>query len=221
MEEQKAPVTFSPALRAVANVFSYLLHPLFIPLLITLIAVTALPEYFVEFKQFSFRFAYDTLFIRVLVTCVLLPLLVVALAKALKFVDNVQLQDPRQRIIPYVGTIIFYFWAFYTFVREGRSPEFFNAFFLGIFIAIVISFIANNFIKISMHTVGWGGVIGFLLALMWGMGMNVSVPLAIAFLLAGIAGTARLVLNAHSTGEVYLGFFVGLLSQLIAYGILG
>ncbi len=221
MEEQKAPITFSPALRATANVFSYLLHPIFIPLLITLIAVTALPEYFVAFKQNSFRFNYDVLFIRVLVTCVLFPLLVVALAKTLKFVDSVQLQDPRQRIIPYVGTIIFYFWAFYTFIREGASPDFFNAFFLGIFIAIVISFVANNFVKISMHTVGWGGVIGFLLALMWGMGMNVSVPLGLAFLLAGIAATSRLVLSAHSTGEVYLGFFVGISSQLIAYWIVG
>lgn len=221
MEEQKAPLTFSPALRATANVFSYLLHPLFIPLLITLIAITALPEYFVAFKQNSVRFDYDKLIFRVLVTCVLLPMLVVVLARALNFVDNVYLKDQRQRIIPYTATIIFYFWAFYAFFREGVSPAFFNAFFLGIFIAIIISFVVNSFIKISMHTVGWGGVIGFLLTLMWGMGMNVSVPLALAFLLAGIAGTARLVLNAHTTGEVYLGFFVGLAAQLIAYGIVG
>lgn len=221
MEEQKAPVTFSPALRAVANVFSYLLHPLFIPLLITLIAVTALPEYFSAFKQSSFRFNYDVLYIRVLVTCIIFPLLVVVLAKTLKFVDSVQLRDPRERIIPYVGTIIFYFWAFYTFIREGVSPDFFNAFFLGIFIAIVISFVANSFVKISMHTVGWGGVIGFLLAIMWGMGMNVSVPLALAFLLAGVAATARLVLSAHTPAEIYLGFMVGISSQLIAYWIVG
>lgn len=221
MEEQKATVTFSPALRAIANVFSYLLHPLFIPLLITFTAVTALPEYFAAFKQNSYRFSYDVLFIRVLVTCILFPLLVVVLARTLKFVDSVQLKDPRERIIPYVGTIIFYFWAFYTFIREGVSPDFFNAFFLGIFIAIIISFVANNFVKISMHTVGWGGVIGFLMAIMWGMGMNVSVPLALAFVLAGIAATARLVLNAHSTGEIYLGFFVGIVSQLIGYWIVG
>lgn len=221
MEEQKATVTFSPALRAIANVFSYLLHPLFIPLLITFTTVTALPEYFAAFKQNSYRFSYDVLFIRVLVTCILFPLLVVVLARTLKFVDSVQLKDPRERIIPYVGTIIFYFWAFYTFIREGVSPDFFNAFFLGIFIAIIISFVANNFVKISMHTVGWGGVIGFLMAIMWGMGMNVSVPLALAFVLAGIAATARLVLNAHSTGEIYLGFFVGIVSQLIGYWIVG
>ncbi|MGX5818252.1 hypothetical protein ACWKWU_08655 [Chitinophaga lutea] len=221
MEEQKAPVTFSPAIRGTASFLSYLLHPLFIPLLITFLCVTALPEYFGAFGKESVRIPYDMLYARVAVTCVLFPLLVVALAKALKIVDDVKLQDRQQRIIPYVATIIFYFWAFYTFKRQGVSPDFFNAFFLGIFIAIVISFVANSFIKISMHTVGWGGVIGFMLCLMWGMGLNVSIPLALTFLLAGLAGTSRLVLNAHSNGEVWLGFGVGILSQVIAYLIVG
>lgn len=219
--EERTTVNFSPGLRAAAEVFSYLLHPLFIPLLITLIAVTALPEYFVSFKQISLRFPYDALFIRVIVTCLLFPLLVVVLARLLKFVDSIQLSGQRDRIIPYVGSIIFYFWAFYTFKRQGLSPGFYNAFFLGIFISVVVSFIANSFVKISMHTVGWGGVLGFLFALMWGMGMNVSLPLALAFILAGLAATARLVLNAHSSGEVYGGFIVGILSQLIAYAIVG
>ncbi len=53
MEEQKASITFSSGLRATAQVFSYLLHPLFIPLLITLAAVTALPEYFRSLKQIA------------------------------------------------------------------------------------------------------------------------------------------------------------------------
>lgn len=219
--EERTTVKFSPGLRATAQVFSYLLHPLFIPVLITLIAVTALPEYFVYFKQISLRFPYDALLFRVIVTCLLFPLLVVVLARLLKFVDSIQLSGQRDRIIPYVGTIIFYFWAFYTFKRQGMSPGFFNAFFLGIFLSVVISFVANSFVKISMHTVGWGGVLGFLLALMWGMGMNVSIPLGLAFVLAGIAATSRLVLDAHSSGEIYAGFIVGILSQLIAYWIVG
>lgn len=219
--EERTTITFPPALRTTAQVLSYLLHPLFIPLLVTLVAVTALPEYFVTFKQISLRIPYDVLYIRVIVTCVLFPLLIVVLARLLKFVDSIQLSGQRDRIIPYVGSIIFYFWAFYTFKRQGVSPGFYNAFFLGIFIAVVISFVANNFTKISMHTVGWGGAIGFLLALMWGMGMNVSLPLAITLILAGLAATARLVLFAHSTREVYAGFIVGIVSQLAAYAIVG
>ncbi|WP_343304893.1 hypothetical protein AAHN97_25395 [Chitinophaga niabensis] len=221
MEEQKAPITFSSGLRATAQVFSYLLHPLFIPLLITLVAVTALPEYFSIFKSDSRVFPFDTLYIRVAVSTLLFPLLVVVLARLLGFVGSIRLEVQRDRIIPYVSTIIFYFWTFYTFIRQGWSPEFLNAFFLGIFIAVIVSFVLNNFAKISMHTTGWGGVLGFMLCMMWGMQMNVALPLALAFVLAGIAATSRLVLHAHTTAEVYAGFIVGILSQVIAYSIVG
>ncbi|MGN7719512.1 hypothetical protein [Chitinophaga sp. 22620] len=221
MEEQKPSVTFPPALRAAATVFSYLLHPLFIPLLITFIVVTALPEYFMAFKHNSFRFPFDVLYLRVGVGSLLFPLLAVVLSKLLGFVNSVQLENRMDRIIPYVATTIFYFWVFYTFKRQGVTPGFFNAFFLGIFIAVVVCFVANSFVKISMHTTGWGGVLGFLMVLMWGMGMNVSVPLALAFVLAGLAATARLILDAHTTREIYTGLLVGILSQVIAYAIVG
>lgn len=221
MEEQKAPTTFSPALRALAQVFSYLLHPLFIPMLITLIAITALPEYFATFKSDSRVFPFDTLYIRIAVSTLLFPLLVVVLARLLGFVGSIRLEAQKDRIIPYVSTIIFYFWTFYTLIRQGWSPEFFNAFFLGIFIAVIISFVLNNFAKVSMHTTGWGGVLGFLFCMMWGLDMNVALPLALAFMLAGLAATSRLVLHAHTTSEVYVGFIVGILSQVIAYAIVG
>ncbi|GAA0532025.1 hypothetical protein [Chitinophaga japonensis] len=217
---QEQPL-FSPAVRTVAQVISYLLHPLFIPTIITFLTVHALPEYFVNFKQDSIRFPYDKLYFRVISISLFFPLLTVMLSRALRFIDSFYLRTQRDRIIPYVASIIYYFWAFYTFIREGVSPAFYNAFFLGIFLAVIIAFIANIFIKISMHTIGWGGVIGFLLALMGGMQMNVTIPLVITFFVAGLVATARLVLSAHSSAEIYAGFGVGILSQLIAYLIVG
>ncbi|MET6999101.1 hypothetical protein [Chitinophaga defluvii] len=212
---------FSPGMRAIAQVISYVMHPLFIPTVITILLVYALPEYFVTFKQFSKKFPYDMLYFRVISISIFFPLLTVLLSKALGFVSSIYLKTQRDRIIPYVAIIIFYFWAFYTFLREGVAPPFFNAFFLGIFIAIIIAFVSNNFVKISMHTVGWGGVIGLLLALMWGMDINVTFPLVITFFAAGLVAVARLVLAAHTPAEVYLGFIVGILAQLAAYAMIG
>ncbi|UYQ92908.1 hypothetical protein MKQ68_22770 [Chitinophaga horti] len=201
--------------------FSYLLHPLFLPVLVTFMAVTALPEYFTAFRAESLRLPYDRLYFRVGVNTILFPMLVVMLSTALGFVSTIHMEKQRDRIIPYVATIIFYFWAFYTFLREGKAPPFFNAFFLGIFLTASICLVANNFIKISMHTTGWGGVIGFFLVLMWGMGLNVSIPLAVILLFTGIAATSRLVLSAHTTWEVYIGLFTGIMAQLVAWWILG
>lgn len=212
---------FSPALRKVAEVISYLTHPLFLPVLVTVLLVNAMPEYFVLFKRESIRYPFDLLYIRVMFTTLFLPLFVVALCRALGFVSSFQLRSQKDRIIPYVACTTFYFWTYFAFRRQGVAPPFFNAFFLGVFIAIVIGMVANTYVKISMHTIGWGGVVGFLLMLMIGLNMNISLALMIAFLLTGIVGTARLILGAHTPAEIYTGFILGILSQLIAYAIAG
>ncbi|PWV53774.1 phosphatase PAP2 family protein [Chitinophaga sp. S165] len=217
---QEKPV-FSPALRKAAEVISYLSHPLFLPILVTMFLANAMPEYFVLFKQDSVRFAFDKLFIRVLFSTLFLPLFVVALCKALGFVTSFQLRSQKDRIIPYIACTTFYFWTYFAFKREAVAPPFFNAFFLGIFLAIVIGMVANTYVKISMHTIGWGGVVGFLLMLMIGMNMNISLVLMVAFLITGVVGTARLLLGAHTPAEIYAGFILGIISQLIAYGIAG
>jgi hypothetical protein len=212
---------FPDGLMFAAKLFSYLLHPLFLPVLVTFMAVTALPEYFTAFKAASLRLPYDVLYFRVALNTLVFPMLVVLLCTALGFVSSVHMATQRDRIIPYVATIIFYFWAFYTFFREGAAPGFFTSFFLGIFITASVCLVANNFIKISMHTTGWGGVIGFFLVLMWGLGLNVSLPLAVILVFTGIAATSRLVLSAHTTWEVYIGLFTGVLAQLVAWWIIG
>ncbi len=217
---QEKPV-FSPALRKAAEVISYLSHPLFLPILVTVFLANAMPEYFVLFKQDSVRFAFDKLFIRVLFSTLFLPLFVVALCKALGFVTSFQLRSQKDRIIPYIACTTFYFWTYFAFKREAVAPPFFNAFFLGIFIAIVIGMVANTYVKISMHTIGWGGVVGFLLMLMIGMNMNISLVLMVALLITGIVGTARLILGAHTPAEIYAGFILGIIAQLIGYGIAG
>ncbi|MBO9727191.1 MAG: hypothetical protein J7623_00990 [Chitinophaga sp.] len=216
---QAAP-EFSPAMRSLAQVISYLTHPLFIPLLVTFLVLESIPEYMVAFKTISKRFAFDMLYFRVAIISIGFPVLTMLLAKALKFVSSVYMKTQRDRIIPYVAMITYYFWAFYTFLQEGRAPRFYTAFFLGIFISVCISFISNNFIKTSMHTVGWGGVIGFLLSLMWGMHMNVTVPLVITFFIAAVVATARMVLDAHTPREIYIGFLIGIVSQLAGCWIL-
>lgn len=212
---------FSPVLRIVSEVIAYLSHPLFIPVIVTVLLVNALPEYFVIFKQNSIRIPYDKFFIRVVSISVFFPLLTVLLARALNFVESLKMESKKDRVIPYVANTIYFFWAFYAFKREGLTPPFYNAFFLGIFIAIIMSMVANSYFKISMHTVGWGGVLGFLLMLMVGMHMDISQPLIAVFLVSGIVATSRLILSAHTPGEIYAGFIVGILSQLIAYGIVG
>jgi hypothetical protein len=212
---------FPVALRKVAMFISYLAHPLFLPLVVTFLAVKALPEYFVTFKQLSIRFPYDSLYFRVAVISVFFPILTVGLARALNFIQSFHMRSQKDRIIPYIACTIYYFWAYYAFKKQGIAPPFFNVFFLGTFIAVVMSMVINTYMKISMHTVGWGGVIGFVLVVMVSLQMNVTAILILTLVVSAIVATSRLILKAHSPAEIYCGFLAGILAQLIAYVIVG
>jgi hypothetical protein len=75
----------------------------------------------------------------------------------------------------------------------------------------------NIFTKISMHTAAAGGMIGIIIVLMISSPANMVLPLFIAILIAGIIGTARLILGMHQKGDIWLGYIVGILVQLGAY----
>ncbi len=43
------------------------------------------------------------------------------------------------------------------------------------------------------------------------------VPISIALVIAGLVCTARLIVSDHSVKEIYMGLFVGIISQIIGY----
>jgi len=43
------------------------------------------------------------------------------------------------------------------------------------------------------------------------------IPMFAALILAGIIGTARMILGAHQRGDIWLGYIIGILVQLGAY----
>ena len=72
-------------------------------------------------------------------------------------------------------------------------------------------------IKSSLHMLGMGGIIGFVMIMSFEYQLNFNALLASLFLVAGLIGVARLSLKAHSPAEVYIGFLVGVISQWLSY----
>jgi membrane-associated phospholipid phosphatase len=66
---------------------------------------------------------------------------------------------------------------------------------------------------------GIGGIIGFVMIMSFEYQLNFNSLLASLFLVAGLIGVARLSLNAHKPGEIYVGFLVGVLAQWISYEV--
>ena len=115
--------------------------------------------------------------------------------------------------------MIFYFWVSHVFnMMPGVNvPLILKVLLLGNFWGIIVLFMINIFTKISMHTAAAGGIIGNIIVLMIISPVNMEKPFFVSLILAGIIGSARMIIGAHQRGDVWLGYIIGILVQLGAY----
>ena len=202
----------SAALKWPAVFFSWIFHPIFIPVYIIAFIVYIHPSYF---SGFSEKGKSQTMMV-ILLNMVFFPLLSIVLLKALGFIDSIYLRTRKDRIIPYIACSIFYFWAYTVFKNQNIYPNILSEFVFGVFLACNAALMANIYQKVSMHAVGVGGWVGFFIIVALSQTMQMTWPLSLALLIAGIVCTSRLLISDHSEKELYTGFFLGLASQLIA-----
>ena len=202
---------FHPALRTAAKVISYIFHPLFVPV------------YFGWFLVYVLRlfpsldpFRKTILIVQFFVSYTLLPLATVLIAKALGFIQTIYLKTQKDRIIPYIATMIFYFWMWYVSKNLGFPKES-VVFSLAAFLAICLGVFFNTYFKVSMHTLSMGVIITWFFIFSFSSSVNMGPFLSVALLIAGLVSTARLVNEDHNPFEVYAGLLLGALAQGIAW----
>lgn len=195
-----------------AKIFSYIFHPLFIPVYITLFLIWVHPYIYVGTG------AWEKLshLLQVFVNCTFLPVVSVLLLKGLKFIDSIFLKTQKERIIPYVICMIFYFWCWYVFKNNQGVKEMVSMS-LAVFNASVFGFLANIVLKVSMHAIAMGVLVTFMALLAISDNTNLTFYLSLSVLTAGAVCTSRLIVSDHSAREIYFGFFIGVFSQLAAH----
>ena len=202
---------FPNAIRIAARIFSYIFHPLFVPIYVGFFLIY-------EARLFPERSGWEKkiIIIQFFIYYTFLPLMTTFLSKALGFVESVQLKSQKDRIVPLVVCEIFYFWGWYVF-KNLPFPKEVIQFSLAVFLACSFGLILNAFLKVSIHAISVGVLSAFLL--ISGMQADVSYGLyiSIAFLIAGITATSRLIDSNHTEKEIYYGFFAGILAQVTAY----
>jgi hypothetical protein len=207
------PTTEQPLLvRFFAHLLSYIFHPLFIPLYVSLFLLYVHPSYFAGYDLHDkfwlpLTVSYMTLF---------LPLFTVFLLKQLKFIDSVFLKTQKDRIIPYIICNIYYFWLFWVFKNHDNVPVILTSFIFGVFIVSSAALIANVYFKISMHAMAMGGMVALFLIILQQNTMLMTVPLCIALLIAGLVCTARLIVSDHQPRDIYAGLVIGAACQFIS-----
>jgi len=68
-----------------------------------------------------------------------------------------------------------------------------------------------------MHTTAAGAMLGIMLILLFTSPVNMVLPFFIALFIAGLIGSARMILGAHKAPEIWLGYALGLAVQVGAY----
>jgi len=196
----------------VAKFISYVFHPLFIPLYIT--------YFIIQVRSYQIAGIRDLgnlwIFLQVFVNCTFLPLASILLLRALKFIDSVFLKTQRDRIIPYIICMTFYFWNWYVFKNNHEIKDLVSMS-MAIFNASVFGFLVNISMKVSMHAISVGVMSTFMALLAFTDSSSFSLYLSIAVLISGIVCTCRLIVSDHSQKEIYYGFLVGVFSQLAAH----
>ncbi len=155
-----------------------------------------------------------------------LPLISTLFMSLTGLINSVTLKERWERIGPLIASIIFYAWFHLNMLDNPDIPRTFNILALGALIALGLSFVVTVFSKISLHCVGMGGLLGFMVILYWnygysylrfaGMEVELSIVIMALILLAGLVGTTRLYLQVHDARDIYGGYLVGLASQFLA-----
>jgi len=212
LKELREQVQQPAFLRLMAQLISYLFHPLFIPVYLSWVLLKTKPYFFSSLNAMDQRMYIP----RFAAMYVLFPLASVLLLRALKFVSSIQLKTQRERIIPYVVCMIYYWWMWYVLRTQNIFPSEAVVLSLSIFLASVGGLLANIYMKVSMHAIGAAIMCSFITLLAFTAGISAGVYLAASLFLAGLVCTCRFIASDHTAIEVYGGFLIGLLCFVIA-----
>lgn len=217
-------------LKGIAHIISVIFHPLLLPTYV-LVLLMVIDPYPFGFFDLSDKNA-GLMIIRVFFSTFLIPAVAVFIMKMLGLISSFQMEDKQERIGPYIATAIFFLWIFQSLVNYPKIHPLFISFLLGAIIALFIAFLINLFSKISAHAVGIGGVLGLLILMTFftnyppfimNLGflglfqINTTALLLIGVFVAGLVGSSRLYLDAHQSADLWGGYLVGFIGQIIAF----
>jgi hypothetical protein len=163
-----------------------------------------------------------TLILSVFFTSFLLPAIAIFLMRKLDLISSLDMRDKKD-------------WVFQNVLRNNDMPTAFLIAVLGTTMGLFLCFLINLFFKISLHATGISGYVG-MVAITWyyysygtfemwlpflgPCNVSTNLVLIVSVLVAGLVGTSRLGLKAHTSRELYAGFALGLLCQYAALKIL-
>lgn len=188
--------------------FSYSFHPIFIPVYAALIYFFFNDSYFTNLEK------YFVLFQIVIIT-ILLPILFFFLLRAAGKIDSIMIATVSQRKLP----LTIQCFLIILLVRKSVTIEhylvlhfFFLAGLLSTLLALVLLFFK---IKASLHMTTISSLTVFVIGLSIHTQIQNIYLIVFLVLMNGFVASSRIVMKAHTSKELVIGFFLGMLPQLL------
>lgn len=196
----------------IEKIISYIFHPVLFS------TIGAILFFIIQPKYIPKELAYNVIGV-VFLSTYIIPILFLYILVKKKSVDSFHLKTIKERKFPIIFFIILTFLLGFRLLNL-KITDILSYLFIASSLSLMIVyslFIFNQ--KTSLHTLGIGGLTGFLMLLSFHYKIKLLPLIAIFFILFGLISYSRLKLKAHSQIEVFLGFFVGIISQVIIYFI--
>jgi hypothetical protein len=198
-------------MRTPSQVVSVILHPLAMPTFGLLCYYSVFPM----IAHFSDSDLFIQIFVRILLFTLLLPLISVLFMMRFGKVSTIFIEDKRERSWPLLMASAIYLFTYCFILNSPRVPAFIQLFVLGAACAMLLALLINLRWKISLHMIGIGGLCGGLTVIYYYLQEGNPLWLGVWFMLAGILGTARLIVNAHTPLQVLAGFVLGFAAEFL------
>lgn len=185
-----------------ARLVSLIFTPFYLPLVGLIVLFTFS---YLNLLPVAYRLLVLTI---VYVFTILLPTFIIHLYRRAQGWSLLELGQKRRRMVPYGISIICYGACLWT-LDNMHIYHFVSSIVVAALLVQVICAIINVWWKISTHTAGIGGMAGALFVFAEYFAFNPVWWLCVVLCVAGILGTARIILRQHSLAQVVAGFLIG------------
>lgn len=204
-----------------AKIISYVFHPVFLPVYVMAFLLFVQPYLF---AGYSFKNKILVL-LQSFMMMTFFPLITVLLLKALNFIRSIHLHTQKDRIIPFIACMTWYFWLWYVWKNMGKSNDAVDMpvetvrLALAMFLSTIIGLMLNIKMKVSLHAIAGGVMCCFLVLLALSGLINPGIYLSVGLFITGLICTSRFIASDHSSIEVYAGLLAGIVSMLVAWWV--
>ncbi len=190
------------------TIFSNIISWLFVPLLMPVYGlILAFGLSILDLAPFGMRVKFTLIATGI---NVVIPMILIVLLKKMGFVEDLGLNGRKERLIPYIITIISFGITAWFMAIKG-APIWLWLFFAGGALAGLINLLINFRWKISAHAAGIAGIVALLIRIAkdGSPEPELFTWLIISILLSGLLGSARVWLGRHTVWQVLAGYVVG------------